>query len=251
MRNLKAILCIAIGLSFLGGGVSLAERNDSSRGKRAKVRDHRGKQRRHSRRRHSRRRQPMIAVDLPVAVEVHVDGPSVEVHTSQEVEARSVQRRKVRYETRPRPTPRPSYLLSYNPTYVRNWHIGVNWGAGTMNRRLGNSLALHAGLRISKFALQAEYWAQFPGANFETENSQALFMLAGQYWFQKKLWVKVGVGSSLFKRQEGTSLLAALGYDFAQVRDLVLDVQVRAGAGFYKDAGSRGMISAALGVTWY
>ncbi len=203
------------------------------------------------------RHAPTIVVETTVEPEVHVDSTH-----SEEVDRHSQSTREVRYTAEPETTPPPSVVTASSEP-DRLWHLGVNLGAGptlgnSSSAELSGSADAYVGLRLGSFALQFEYWLQLRNYFQVGEGlAQGMAMFTLQFWPEDKLWVKGGIGGATLSEDgrsgvtHGSSLMAAVGYDFADTRHFILNVHAKAGSGFYRERGIYSTISGGVGFTWY
>lgn len=194
------------------------------------------------------------------SVQVHATiEPQVSVQSSEESYRHSESTREIRY--RKKPPPPPQQALSDEPS--RDWHLGANLGTGPMignlnSAGLSGSLDVYAGLRIGRFALQGEFWLQYRDY-FSTGEGlfQRMGMITAQLWLDDKLWIKAGLGGAALSQDgydtaaNGSSLMAATGFDLLDTRHVVLNAHVKAGTGIYRERGVFSTISAGVGFTWY
>lgn len=133
--------------------------------------------------------------------------------------------------------------------------------------------SLHVGWMLNpRFALLFEL--QATSQNIEQQGrialTQGLGMVAGQYWFFPRLWIKGGVGKADLSRTfrggderekepiaEGTAFLGAVGYEVMSRRSWALDAQLRLSSGKYPDRtasdATYGVSTVTLnfGLSWY
>ncbi|HVZ86309.1 MAG TPA: hypothetical protein VHG72_05030 [Polyangia bacterium] len=104
-------------------------------------------------------------------------------------------------------------------------------------------------------------WTDVSGDSLETINT--FWTAALQYWVTNQVWVKGGLGLGVIHIEDndtldettatGFALFGAVGIELVQSYNFALDLQLRAGNGFYGenqggDAQNYGLL---LGVNWY
>jgi hypothetical protein len=127
------------------------------------------------------------------------------------------------------------------------------------------SFDLHGGVMITEdLALQGELWFHSRALDVDgmTSVNQSMFLLAAQYWPTARFWLKAGIGLASLTTSsagagsenldDGSALMAAIGYELMHSRGFGLDVQLKTGMGNYsQDAKAVAITALALGLNWY
>lgn len=124
---------------------------------------------------------------------------------------------------------------------------------------------LHIGKLLSPdLSLQAEVWLQDQRANQEGTISyrQTSYVLALQYWFTQRWWLKGGIGFSTLAYayddgdsqaiDEGVAYLFAVGVELVHSQTFGLDLHFKSAAGSYELIDTNITTNVlALGLNWY
>lgn len=131
-------------------------------------------------------------------------------------------------------------------------------------------LDVHVGFMVTpRFAILGEAWTMAHQDGFLTVY-QNIATIAARAWLTPKLWIQGGVGAAtagyrwrgfFIQREDRTEsspgITAAMGYELALKHDVVLDLQLRAGTGFYSKDPVDGYVieghsfGLGAGVSWY
>jgi hypothetical protein len=153
--------------------------------------------------------------------------------------------------------------------------IGVGLQAGHIrfqcqnDPNCGDNVNESGGLNISlaymmtdKLAFSVDGWAMVHRSEFLTETvtvTHSMLTVGPQIWLVPRIWVRGGVGWARLSVDFGDiqaqsesvlGIMGAVGWEVLTSSKFALDVQVRAGTGFYDgvDAANAGL---GLGFTWF
>lgn len=161
-------------------------------------------------------------------------------------------------------------------------HFGFGLGAGVMRSANGpiqcvtcehKPLTGAGHLRIGwlwnpshSLGIEVDVTSQTLDADKNARLNQTIFLVTLQRWFSEPWWGKVGVGyATLFvdiddgvvsnnhRLDEGVGGMTSVGYEFLPKNDLVLDVELRVGFGYYQGSIGDTVVATTLrlGVSWY
>jgi hypothetical protein len=126
-------------------------------------------------------------------------------------------------------------------------------------------LDAHIGLVfLPQFALMADVWGMAHYENRLTV-SQSMVTVGPQVWLLPRVWLRAGVGvarasynydAEIVEFMDSTdwvpAAMAAAGVELIGGNDFVMDLQLRAGSGFFNDADTEVRnISLGIGANWY
>ena len=135
----------------------------------------------------------------------------------------------------------------FNPIAVEfDGHIG-----GMLSPRF----ALLGELQVNSQTVHSDYY------DGDTVLSQAVIMIAGQYWLTPQLWIKGGIGFAhlqaddyyfAYDLADGGAIMGAVGYELMSARNFAVDLQGRLIQGSY-DSFNDSVTSATVGIglNWY
>ena len=180
----------------------------------------------------------------------------------------------------PPPPAYPQAPIPAPPRGREGWQLGASFGIGALSDSTGLfdcpncesgpaavGFDFHVGSMIStKLALQGELWVQSRAMDDSGESSlgQSMYLLAAQYWFSPRFWIKAGLGLATLNAtydpssqgrpadisDAGSAMMGAVGYEIVHSRGFGFDVQLKTGAGLYEELELSTTVLA-LGVNWY
>lgn len=162
------------------------------------------------------------------------------------------------------------------PRGREGWQLGFSFGIGALSDSTGEFDCLncessppavgfdfHVGSMVnSNLALQGELWVQSRAMDDSNSSAlgQSMYLLAAQYWFSPRFWIKAGLGLATLNAtyegagasytDAGSAMMGAVGYEIVHSRGFGFDVQLKTGAGLYENLELSTTVLA-LGVNWY
>lgn len=134
---------------------------------------------------------------------------------------------------------------------------GAPCGAGFMGElHIGGMLNPRLAL-MGDFWLGARSWSDPLGDGSTFHNIDTLAL---QYWASDIIWLKGGVGLGrmelsdffgTFGDETGLAVMGAVGVEVMQTYNTTLDLQFRAGRGFYSEGGDVNNFALMIGFNWY
>jgi hypothetical protein len=156
------------------------------------------------------------------------------------------------------------------------WHVGFGIGGGQMSCESVEGICeatldeaggvdVHVGKLLSpRFSLEGEIWAMFHSEDRVTV-SHTITTFGARYWLAPRLWVKGGIGGAVARASYKGPLVrvsdetdtvpgiqVGVGYELMVGDSFALDLQGKAGTGFYDDDQVRAHnASLTVGFNWY
>jgi hypothetical protein len=168
----------------------------------------------------------------------------------------------------PPPPPPPPRMGVYRTGLFLGGSLGL--GAITAADTCGDvcgfagGLELHLGFMVApRLALVGDLWFNSHGIAYSSASTtHTLYVAALQYWATDKFWLKGGIGGAnmnisddyngfTYDDANGWGIMAAGGYEFAQINNVAFDAQLRFGHGFYSPWGDVNSWAVMIGVSWY
>ena len=150
--------------------------------------------------------------------------------------------------------------------------LGGSLGAGSISAEACGTVCgaafmgeVHIGGMLNpRLALMGDFWLGARGWSDPTIGDGSTIhnidTLALQYWAADILWIKGGVGFGhmqlsdvigTFGDETGLAVMGAIGLEVLQSYNTTLDLQLRAGHGFYSEGGDVNNFALMIGFNWY